>query len=78
MLEAKNPIAEATDEVIEEPKEEVKTPAFAPEPGAVYEINMKQFKQLMKGPYYLIDARTAEAYAKGHIADAVNFFGGGG
>ena len=57
----------------EEPK---KTAAFKPEPGAIYEINKAQFVKLLKQPHYLIDARTPEAYAKGYIADAVNFFGG--
>jgi len=58
------------------PAEEVKKPKFTPEPGAVYEINKAQFTKLLKQPHYLIDARTPEAYAKGFIADAENFFGG--
>jgi len=49
---------------------------FAPEPGVVKEITKKQFEALMAaGPYYLIDARTPESYAKGHIKDAHNIYG---
>lgn len=55
---------------------EPKKPTFEAQPGMVREINIKQFKKLMAGPHYIIDARTAEAYSKGHIGNAVNFFGG--
>ena len=52
-------------------------PAFVPAPGVVREITHAQFKTfLTAGPYYLIDARGAEKYAEGHIANAVNFYGG--
>ena len=50
---------------------------FVPAPGVVREITHAQFKAfLASGPYYLIDARGAEKYAEGHIANAVNFYGG--
>jgi histidine triad (HIT) family protein len=50
---------------------------FVPAPGVVREITHAQFKAfLASGPYYLIDARGAEKYADGHIANAVNFYGG--
>ena len=49
---------------------------FVPEPGIVKEINKRQFTALMNaGPYYLIDARTPEAFAKGHIKNANNIYG---
>lgn len=49
---------------------------FVPEPGVVKEINKQQFIAFMNaGPYYLIDARTPEAYAKGHIKNANNIYG---
>jgi histidine triad (HIT) family protein len=52
-------------------------PKFVPAPGVVREITYAQFKAfLTAGPYYLIDARGAEKYAEGHIANAVNFYGG--
>lgn len=52
-------------------------PKFVPAPGVVREITHAQFKAfLAAGPYYLIDARGAEKYAEGHIANAVNFYGG--
>jgi len=57
--------------------EPTQPPAFVPEPGVVREINLQQFKKLMSaGAYYLIDARTAESFAKGHIGNAVNYYGG--
>ena len=62
-------------EVPKETAEPAKT-EFVAQPGVVREINITQFKALMAGDHYLIDARTPEAYAKGHIGDAVNFFGG--
>ncbi len=50
---------------------------FVPAPGVVREITHAQFKAfLASGPYYLIDARGAEKYTEGHIANAVNFYGG--
>jgi rhodanese-related sulfurtransferase len=43
----------------------------------VKEITHDMFVRLMaSAPYYLIDARGAEKYAEGHIANAVNFYGG--
>lgn len=52
------------------------TVKFVPEPGVVKEINKQQFVAFMNaGPYYLIDARTPEAYAKGHIKNANNIYG---
>lgn len=52
------------------------TVKFVPEPGVVKEINKRQFTALMNaGPYYLIDARTPEAFAKGHIKNANNIYG---
>lgn len=52
-------------------------PTFVAAPGVVREITYAQFKAfLTSGPYYLIDARGAEKYAEGHIANAVNFYGG--
>ncbi len=49
---------------------------FKAQPGVVKEITKAQFVKLMKGPHFMIDARTAESYAKGHIGSAVNFYGG--
>ncbi len=50
---------------------------FVAEPGLVREISYDAFVRFMNaGPYYLIDARGAEKFAEGHIADAVNIYGG--
>ena len=39
-------------------------------------ISKKQFIALMEaGPYYLIDARNPDTYAKGHVANAHNYYG---
>jgi len=46
------------------------------QPGVVKEITKAQFIKLMKQPHFLIDARTAESYGKGHIGNAVNYYGG--
>lgn len=59
------------------PQPAVEKPTFVAAPGVVREITYAQFKAfLTAGPYYLIDARGAEKYAEGHIANAVNFYGG--
>jgi histidine triad (HIT) family protein len=51
--------------------------AFQAQPGLVKEISHDMFVRLMSSaPYYLIDARGAEKYAEGHIANAVNIYGG--
>jgi histidine triad (HIT) family protein len=88
MTEEEKPATTSATETPVQPKpektttvkgEETKTDAaqtFTPEPGKVYEITKAQFVKLLKQPHYLIDARTPEAYAKGYIADAVNFYGG--
>lgn len=67
--------APAAAVVEQQPKQE--QPTFVPAPGVVREITYTQFKTFLSaGPYYLIDARGAEKYAEGHIANAVNFYGG--
>ena len=53
-----------------------KTPTFTPQPGVVLEINLSQFKRLLAGPHFLIDARTASSYGAGHIGKAMNVYGG--
>ncbi|MBU3679360.1 MAG: HIT domain-containing protein [Candidatus Kapabacteria bacterium] len=59
------------------PSAEKGKPAFVPEPGMIREIGYDAFVRLMNaGPFYLIDARGAEKYAEGHIAGAVNIYGG--
>ncbi len=50
--------------------------AFTQQPGVVLEINLAQFEKLLSKPHLLIDARTPESYAKGHISNAVNVYGG--
>lgn len=68
------PVVQPPTPVVEQA---AKPPAFVPEPGVVREINLDQFKKLMSaGNYYLIDARTTESFAKAHIKNAVNFYGG--
>lgn len=60
-----------------DPQPAKELPKFIPAPGVVREITLAQFKAFMNaGQYYLIDARGAEKYAEGHIANAVNFYGG--
>lgn len=60
-----------------DPQPDQEQSKFVPAPGVVREITLAQFKALLKaGQYYLIDARGAEKYAEGHIANAVNFYGG--
>ncbi len=50
--------------------------SFTPQPGVVKEVTHDMFVRLMAAaPYYLIDARGADKYAQGHIANAVNFYG---
>jgi len=52
-------------------------PAFTPEPGVVREISYDMFVRLLEGSkHYLIDARSAEKFAQGHINGAANYFGG--
>lgn len=59
------------------PAAEKPKPAFVAEPGMIREIGYDAFVRLMSaGPFYLIDARGAEKYAEGHIAGAVNIYGG--
>jgi rhodanese-related sulfurtransferase len=58
------------------PSEKPDKPAFTSQPGVVLEINRSQFERLLKVPNFLIDARTPESYAKGHIGNAVNVYGG--
>ena len=59
------------------PAAEKAKPAFVAEPGMIREIGYDAFVRLMNaGPFYLIDARGAEKYAEGHIAGAVNIYGG--
>jgi histidine triad (HIT) family protein len=50
---------------------------FVVDPGKVLEIGHDAFVRLMStGSFHLIDARTPEKYAEGHIASAINIFGG--
>jgi histidine triad (HIT) family protein len=60
----------------EAPKASTEPPAFQPQPGVVREIGYDAFVKILDTPHFLIDARTAEAYAKGHIPGAVNYYGG--
>lgn len=55
---------------------ETPTKSFQAQPGVVKEITKAQFTRLMQDEHFMIDARTAESYAKGHIGKAVNFYGG--
>lgn len=50
--------------------------AFQAQPGVVKEIGLPAFRKLLTAPHFLIDARTTESYAKGHIGNAVNYYGG--
>jgi len=58
------------------PKATPAPPTFQPQPGVVREIGYDAFVKIIEGPHYLIDARTAKAYSQGHIAGAVNYYGG--
>lgn len=58
------------------PKVVAVPPTFEAQPGVVKEIGYDAFVRLSANPHYLIDARTAEAFGKGHIQGAVNFYGG--
>lgn len=58
------------------PKAATTPPTFQSQPGVVREIGYDAFVKVLETPHYLIDARTAEAYGKGHIAGAVNYYGG--
>lgn len=63
---------QAAQSVIQKPSN-----TFTAEPGLVREIGHDAFVRFMNaGPYHLIDARGAEKFAEGHIANAVNIFGG--
>lgn len=65
------PVAEVGKPAVQKP-----APKFVAEPGVVREITKSQFVALMNaGPYYLIDARLPETYAKGYIKDAHNIYG---
>lgn len=69
---AKSGVVSATPESAQKDK----TPTFTPQPGVVLEISLSQFKRLLAGPHFLIDARTASSYGAGHIGKAMNVYGG--
>ncbi|HBB25771.1 MAG TPA: hypothetical protein DCZ59_05845 [Bacteroidetes bacterium] len=50
---------------------------FVADPGKVLEIGYDAFVRLIStGSFHLIDARTPEKYSEGHIANAINIYGG--
>lgn len=69
--------AKATAAPVASPASEKPKNSFVADPGKVLEIGHDAFVRLMStGSFHLIDARTPEKYAEGHIASAINIYGG--
>ncbi len=69
--------AKATAAPVASPASEKPMNSFVADPGKVLEIGHDAFVRLMStGSFHLIDARTPEKYAEGHIASAINIYGG--
>ncbi len=76
-VRSEQPISDSGVESQGELKEPTLTkPTFIAKPGVILEITLQQFKALRNAEHFLIDARTAESFAKGHIGNAVNVYGG--
>lgn len=67
----------ATTAPVASPASDKPTNSFVADPGKVLEIGHDAFVRLMStGSFHLIDARTPEKFAEGHIASAINIYGG--